>query len=457
MIAVEQLWTPYQVDKQVVTYSSYYSREWGGVTDRDVAFPGHSLDGANFVLAAIRQSSELQTYQDYVRNLPTAEALSYTNHLDMSAPEYPEQADVSGIVQKWGGYAPNSVDSTTVRYADNVITSAAIIETTHIQEKGRLASYISITHEPALGSDDSYINSYFTTGVSVADPLISKYSDRADVNAAAAESAQFLSLSEEQKYKYIHMTLDDRFKMLFVAEADRDQYLDSNQHYQTLSTGFTNVVSQDDPDVTGDEYKFIELGTSPVALDQIGQQLIDLGRDGIAEFNAEYAAYNQQILYPEINNDLDQLMRLYYATLGRSPDRDGMEYWLQEYKGGANLADIANSFAISGEFESVTGGGTADASVEALYQNVLGRASDADGKAFWLDKLANGETMAGVIIGFSESEEFKSNITYQVEAAKVNLWGSNMRDLVEQGTQLGFEQQELIGIPTDSQSFFISE
>jgi hypothetical protein len=49
--------------------------------------------------------------------------------------------------------------------------------------------------------------------------------------------------------------------------------------------------------------------------------------------------------------------------------------------------------------------------VDLVYQNVLGRAPDPEGAGFWLGALLGGMRHGQLIIGFSESDEFKAATT----------------------------------------------
>jgi hypothetical protein len=104
----------------------------------------------------------------------------------------------------------------------------------------------------------------------------------------------------------------------------------------------------------------------------------------------------------------EQVFRLYQAALGRAPDAAGHTGWIKSLSDGTQaLADVANGFVESKEFKATYGNlGTGDF-VDLLYQNVLGRAADADGRAGWMSAIDTGQTTrADAVIGFSESKEF---------------------------------------------------
>jgi hypothetical protein len=101
--------------------------------------------------------------------------------------------------------------------------------------------------------------------------------------------------------------------------------------------------------------------------------------------------------------------RLYYAELGRAPDIAGLSFWTSALAdGAASLDDEASALAGSPEFIGRYGNLTDAGFVNRVYQNVLGRAGEPTGVAFWAETLAGGATRGSVVIGFSESAEFKA-------------------------------------------------
>jgi hypothetical protein len=101
--------------------------------------------------------------------------------------------------------------------------------------------------------------------------------------------------------------------------------------------------------------------------------------------------------------------RLYYATLDRAPDADGLAFWTSQLSAGtATLTQEADSLAGSAEFVATYSNLGDVAFVRVLYQNVLGRAADAGGIASWSNALAAGASRGSVVTGFSESGEMKA-------------------------------------------------
>ena len=104
-----------------------------------------------------------------------------------------------------------------------------------------------------------------------------------------------------------------------------------------------------------------------------------------------------------------QAARLYQAAFARAPDASGLGYWAGVLQGGTSLSDIAAGFLAGAEFQARYGTLDNTGFVNALYQNVLGRAADASGSAFWTGALASGTSRVQALASFSESAENKTD------------------------------------------------
>src|ERR1700730_1628111 len=84
---------------------------------------------------------------------------------------------------------------------------------------------------------------------------------------------------------------------------------------------------------------------------------------------------------------------LYIGYFNRAPDAAGLNFWVNALTNGASLVNVANAFANSAEAQAaypflVTPNVTDPTSfVTQVYQNVLNRAPDAAGLAFWVGQL----------------------------------------------------------------------
>ncbi len=103
-----------------------------------------------------------------------------------------------------------------------------------------------------------------------------------------------------------------------------------------------------------------------------------------------------------------QINRLYQAYFLRLADESGFGYWVDQRARWTPLLDISSAFAASGEFQNRYGSLSNEAFVDLVYANVLNRAADAEGRAYWLGRLNQGTDRGEVMIGFAESAEFIS-------------------------------------------------
>ena len=145
-------------------------------------------------------------------------------------------------------------------------------------------------------------------------------------------------------------------------------------------------------------------------------------------------------VYTTVN--VNSVIRLYQGAFARVPDQAGQNYWADTMGATpdalkpAQLQSIANGFASSQEFIATYGnvqGASApinSAILTAFYANILNRAPDATGMAYW---LSSGQNVGQVLNAFSQSTEF----TASSKAATVQ-----------------FQQAEIAGNPATSGSLF---
>ncbi|MBO4494281.1 MAG: DUF4214 domain-containing protein [Clostridiales bacterium] len=103
----------------------------------------------------------------------------------------------------------------------------------------------------------------------------------------------------------------------------------------------------------------------------------------------------------------DFVERLYTIALNRASEPEGKAFWVKEIEDGNRTGgDCAYFFLIEAPEFKNRGLGDEDF-VETLYKTFFDRASEADGKAFWVGQLKN-KTMTRdqVIMGFIDSKEW---------------------------------------------------
>lgn len=92
-----------------------------------------------------------------------------------------------------------------------------------------------------------------------------------------------------------------------------------------------------------------------------------------------------------------QVTELYVSLFGRAPERDGLAFWVGKLDAGATYAQIAQQmFDVEPARAYYPASSTKGELVAKFYSNVLGRAGDAEGVAFWTGKFdAAGKVTVG--------------------------------------------------------------
>lgn len=104
------------------------------------------------------------------------------------------------------------------------------------------------------------------------------------------------------------------------------------------------------------------------------------------------------------------VLRLYHVALGREPEAEGLNHWIDALSAGIPLETITRSFLGSDEFRSRYASLTDADFVARLYREGLGREADPDGHAHWIDLLGGGQDRAQVVLSFSESQENRDRL-----------------------------------------------
>lgn len=139
--------------------------------------------------------------------------------------------------------------------------------------------------------------------------------------------------------------------------------------------------------------------------------------------NAPSAAYAGQT---DLSVGHARVWRLYQAFFLRQPDADGFDYWLSVRADGATLSDIAFQFASGNEFKNRYGNLSHAQFVDLVYDNVLCRPPDAEGRTYWTGLLSSGSlTRWDMVINFAELREYLRNTEtchsiYPAESAAVS-------------------------------------
>jgi hypothetical protein len=120
----------------------------------------------------------------------------------------------------------------------------------------------------------------------------------------------------------------------------------------------------------------------------------------------------------------------YQHILDRNPDPQGRSYWAS-YLGAGGSPDALRSLLYGSPEYLTRAGGTTDGFHDALYKDVLGRAPDAGGRAYWRDLIDTGRltrsAMAFVVLNLDEP----------IEVGITRLY-ADLLDRAPTGGELGF-------------------
>lgn len=151
-----------------------------------------------------------------------------------------------------------------------------------------------------------------------------------------------------------------------------------------------------------------------MAIKSTGLSVIDkLGRDGLDTLvDIQRLWFADKHVAMDLDGNAGDLYRLYQAAFDRVPDLDGLGFWIYLLDAGMSLADISSAFINAPEFQAMYGAAPTSAAVlTKFYQNVLGREPEKDGFDFWLDAMTNkGVEMNQVLVFFSDSAENQAQV-----------------------------------------------
>jgi hypothetical protein len=142
------------------------------------------------------------------------------------------------------------------------------------------------------------------------------------------------------------------------------------------------------------------------------------GKDGVQKVNAaQTLEFSDLTMAFDTQGSAVKAYRLYQAAFDRAPDAAGLGYWVAMLEQGLTPEAMVQSFIDSSEFRTLYGSNPSNAdTLTRLYRNVLHRAPDEGGYAFWLKNLDGGTRLQVVLSEFSEGPENRA----QVAAATAN-------------------------------------
>jgi hypothetical protein len=125
--------------------------------------------------------------------------------------------------------------------------------------------------------------------------------------------------------------------------------------------------------------------------------------DASSMVNITHEAWLRQPTTVTVGNGYDEskwLNGLYEDLLGRAPDPGGLAFWVANRHGGMSANDVVDGFLNSTEYCS--------RKATSLYQEILDRAPDPGGLQTWTSELEKAAPLQEVLLGFFDSAEFKT-------------------------------------------------
>jgi len=128
--------------------------------------------------------------------------------------------------------------------------------------------------------------------------------------------------------------------------------------------------------------------------------------------NIERLQFSDMTVALDINASAGQAYRIYQAAFNRTPDSAGLKYWIGLMDAGVPLSAVSSAFIASVEFQRLYGPKpTNELFITKLYDNVLHRAPDPGGYAYWLGLMSTGGVdKTSALINFSESNENQAGV-----------------------------------------------
>ncbi len=130
---------------------------------------------------------------------------------------------------------------------------------------------------------------------------------------------------------------------------------------------------------------------------------------------APCAVFNNRV-YADTNTGIQTFVTsLYSDCLGRTPDPVGLADWCTRLSNGTiSGKECAYGFFFSPEFRAKAETMPAGTLVDTYYRVFLNRSADADGKSYWMQRIAPTSVSDDIIIlfnGFADSTEFANKCT----------------------------------------------
>jgi hypothetical protein len=133
--------------------------------------------------------------------------------------------------------------------------------------------------------------------------------------------------------------------------------------------------------------------------------------------NIERVHFSDKSIAFDIEGSAGRMFRLYQAAFDRTPDLQGLGYWINSLDVGYTMRNVASGFYNSTEFKTLYGQNPSNFDfLTKLYNNVLHRAPDQSGFNWWLNVLNRGlAPQEQLLIDFSDSAENRAQVIGSIQ------------------------------------------
>ena len=105
------------------------------------------------------------------------------------------------------------------------------------------------------------------------------------------------------------------------------------------------------------------------------------------------------------------------STSTGTPDAAGLAYWVNQMQNGLSDEQLEAGFIGSAEFIADHGGGNNTLFVMGLYETLLGRSPQSNEVQYWVDQLNNGVTPQQVALDFTTSPEREAHACKRITSS----------------------------------------
>ncbi len=197
--------------------------------------------------------------------------------------------------------------------------------------------------------------------------------------------------------------------------------------------------------ITNDAYGIVNVGVTHLQAPINGISTTDFSSADLGAVLAEGAKFafingTEAVLLTDstlsvgVDTNEATIQRLYEGLLGRGGDTGGLSGFDAQLTSGVSKATVASEFLNSPEYVAAHGTPPNDQFVASLYQGVLGRVPDPGGAALWSGLLGGGVSRGDVAVAIADSPEAKSHLAATTAQVYVpNAAGTLVHELFETG------------------------